>query len=386
MSHFSLMVITPSKPSDEDIAQAVQPYHEYECTGTVDEYVQNVNITEEARKEYQDSTTRFYVDLNGVRHDPYLDEFYRDPTVEEKVKNPHMGGTGWGNGISYHSKDWGDGQGYRPKVHFLPEGWEDIRVSDTELKTFAQFVEDYYEYKRIPNGKAPKIQKGEDHSRGWYRTDSNGEVTEVIKRTNPNAKWDGYVVGGRWAGKIALKEGVECTAWCGERSRWDDPTPAGRYDSARKGDIDIAFLRLKSRNEAALDYDKVYAAIGKYITPEFMTWEKMVEKHNEDYDAARKEYGEQEAVIKGREYGKSIEDHWFDLDPYIMDRDTYLDLMEIAGFSTFAILKDGKWNARGEMHMWGIVSEERNQWEFQFEEIFKEVPDDHWVTFVDCHI
>lgn len=384
MSHFSVMVVTPEKPDEAAIAKLLQPYHEFESTGVVDEYVVDKDITEEARKKYQEDTTRFYVDPNGIRHDPYKDEFYRDPTDEEKAKNPHMGGLGWGNGISWNSKDWGDGKGYRTKVHFVPEGWQDIRVQDTELKTFAQYVEDYYEYERIPAHYPPDIQ--DKNKRGWYRTNPKGEVTEVIKRTNESAKWDWYVIGGRWAGLIKLKEGSRCMAWNGTRSRWDDPTPAGRYDSARKGDIDIEGLRSARKAECAAEYDAVYVALGQYITPEFLTWEKMVAKHNKNYDTAREEYGAQELVVKAKEYGKSIENHWFDIDSYCIDRDTYMALKEISGFSTFAILKDGQWHERGEMHMWGMVSEEKAHWEFQFEEIFKTVPDDHWVTIVDCHI
>lgn len=387
MSHFSVMVVTPNKPTEQTIAEALQPYHEFECTGTVDQYVVDVNITEKALEEYKGSTTRFYVDPNGVRHDPYLDEFYREATEEEKAKNPHMMGCGGGDGISWNSKDWGDGQGYRAKVHFLPEGWQDVRISDEEIKTFAQFVSDYYGYKCISGGLSPNIQDKEMHKFGWYRTDAQGNVTEVIKRTNQNSKWDWYVIGGRWAGKIKLhNEYVPTTAWCGTRSRWDDPIPAHRYDSARKGDINIASLRLENRTEAELDYDKVHAQLGQYITPEFLTWEKMVEKHNKNYDAARAEYGAQIAVVKSKEYAKSIGDHWFDLDPYVMDKDTYLAIKEIQGFSTFAILQDGNWYARGEMLMFGAVADEDSQWEFQFDKIFKEIPDDHWLTIVDCHI
>lgn len=386
MSHFSLMVVTQTKPTQDMIADCLQPYHEFESTGTIDQYVVNQDITEEARTEFSKSTTRFLVDPDGVRHYPYSDEFYREFTEEERKNNPHAMGTGCGDGISWTSKDWEDGQGYRSKVHFIPEGWQDVWVADGEIKTFAQFVDEYYGYKCLFGGVSPTINDKEYHKFGWYRTDAKGEVTEVIKRTNPNRRWDWYTIGGRWAGMITLKEGVPVNAWCGERSRWDDPTPAGRYDSAMKGHIDVEGLRSKRREESAKEYDAVYSAIGQYITPDLLSWEKMVEKHKQNYDAAREEYGAQEAVIKGREYEKSINDHWFSLDDYLMNRDLFLALREISGFSTFAMLKDGNWYARGEMHMWGIVSEEKSQWEFQFEDLFKTIPDDHWITIVDCHI
>lgn len=52
MSHFSVMVVTDEKPTDETLSKIMQPYHEFECTGVDDQYVQSVDRTEEAKAKY----------------------------------------------------------------------------------------------------------------------------------------------------------------------------------------------------------------------------------------------------------------------------------------------------------------------------------------------
>jgi len=44
MSHFAVLVV------GEDIAKQLQPYHEFECTGIDDQYVQEIDVTEECKK------------------------------------------------------------------------------------------------------------------------------------------------------------------------------------------------------------------------------------------------------------------------------------------------------------------------------------------------
>ena len=51
MSHFTVLVI------GENPEKQLAPYHEYECTDRADEYVQDVDITEESRKDYESHTS-----------------------------------------------------------------------------------------------------------------------------------------------------------------------------------------------------------------------------------------------------------------------------------------------------------------------------------------
>ena len=47
MSHFVVLVVGP------DPEAQLQPYHEFECTGTIDQYVQSVDVLEEARASWE---------------------------------------------------------------------------------------------------------------------------------------------------------------------------------------------------------------------------------------------------------------------------------------------------------------------------------------------
>lgn len=47
MSHFSVMVIGPN------VEAQLAPYHEFECTGKSDQYVQNVDETAEVLAGYR---------------------------------------------------------------------------------------------------------------------------------------------------------------------------------------------------------------------------------------------------------------------------------------------------------------------------------------------
>jgi hypothetical protein len=53
MSHFSVMVVTDTEPTEDTLAAVMQPYHEFECTGDDDQYVQDVDDTAELRQQYE---------------------------------------------------------------------------------------------------------------------------------------------------------------------------------------------------------------------------------------------------------------------------------------------------------------------------------------------
>src|SRR5512147_421756 len=134
MSHFSVLVVTDRKPSHADLAAILRPWHEFECTGVADQYVIDKDITEEARAEYESSTETRLRDPAGGLHSPYADKFYREPTAEESAQFGRIAGAGSDGTISWTSRDWGDGRGYRAKVEFTPEGWEEVKVPTSEVE------------------------------------------------------------------------------------------------------------------------------------------------------------------------------------------------------------------------------------------------------------
>jgi hypothetical protein len=232
MSHFTVLVI------GDDPEDQLAPYHEFECTGRDDQYVQDVDETTCLRTHYENGTTRKVRDSEGNYYDPYENRFYREPTEEEKERIGN-GGTGFtSNGIvgfQYTSKDWEDGKGYRPKVGFLPEGLENVKVPYKDVMSFREFISDYEGRKLVPFGEEPKL-KG-DHKYGYALLDEKGDILKVVNRTNPNRKWDWYQLGGRWQGFFKLKEGTK--GKIGKAGLFSDPVEKGYVDQALKKDIDF---------------------------------------------------------------------------------------------------------------------------------------------------
>lgn len=51
---------------------------------------------------------------------------------------------------------------------------------------FKDFAEYYYRYKPVQEGDMPDIN--DIHKFGWMSLDAAGEVVEIVRRTNPDAK------------------------------------------------------------------------------------------------------------------------------------------------------------------------------------------------------
>lgn len=85
----------------------------------------------------------------------------------------------------------------------------DFSAADrAEYDSDADYVRDMYGYAEVKPGCEPDLS--DEHKYGYFRVDAEGNVTEVINRTNPNAKWDWYSQGGRWNGILKLKTGNFC--------------------------------------------------------------------------------------------------------------------------------------------------------------------------------
>jgi hypothetical protein len=53
VSHFTVLVVTDEKPTEEVLSKALQPFHEFECTGVDDQYIVDRDITEEVMEGYK---------------------------------------------------------------------------------------------------------------------------------------------------------------------------------------------------------------------------------------------------------------------------------------------------------------------------------------------
>ena len=204
---------------------------------------------------------------------------------------------------------------------------------------------------------------------------------------NPNAKWDWYVLGGRWTGFIKLKEGA--VGSIGRAGVFTNPAEEGTADSALKRDIDFFGMRKDAAEEAGKLWDKV-----KKITkgtPECLPWKHIRENmFPGDIEAARDFYHRQEAVVKIEEWNKENGHNLFgiSLEDFSCSREDYCIDAANEAFVTFAVLKDGEWYEKGQMGWWGMSSGDKDQdeWNSEVSKMIDELTDDTLISIYDCHI
>lgn len=364
MSHFTVLVI------GQDPEKQLQPFHEFECTGTVDQYVQSINKTDEARADF-DSTTRSMVKVPAgvvVAADTY------------GLTTHPVHGTLVSKYASCFQVEDPEGGPFGSKKFQLPEGYEAIEVPVFELESFAEYAAENYSAPIIAEGVEPDLEG--EHKWGWTRVNAAGEVLEVIGRTNPNRKWDWYALGGRWTGFFKMKPGVS-----GIKGRPGLMTPgaeAGTADSAFKGDIDFDGMRAEARAKAEKDYDAFEAAVKD--CPQAQSWTQAREAHQGNIEAARDAYNAQPAIAALKAAGIGT---WScAIEGYGYDRAAYIARSEAGRLSTYAILKDGEWIANGEMGWFGFSNDNmtKDEWSKRYLELLDSLPDDTLLSVYDCHI
>jgi hypothetical protein len=375
MSHFTVLVI------GDNVEKQLQPFHEFECTGTDDEFVQDIDILAEKRAEFEEATRTKVRLADGSVVSRSDDRCYRDPTPEEMQKIGPIAGTGFAGGLSYHSRDWGDGRGYRAKIWGLPEGAEEF---EERFDSFAAFLRhEFHDGFVVPFGQQPDLAKA--HKYGYALLDEAGEVVKAIDRTNPNKQWDWWTVGGRWAGFFKLKPGA--TGERGNRTgNFSAPLPppaADRADQVRKGDIDIEGMRDDAGAKAGEKFDRVHAVIAGR---DWLNWDSVRATHQGDIEAARKAYHAQPVVADLN--AADILGWSEDLERYRATREEFVATARASAIATFAVLKDGQWYERGSMGWWGMVRDEKDEatWAREFGALIDSLPDDTLLTVVDCHI
>jgi hypothetical protein len=370
MSHFTVLVVG-------DVDYNLAPFHEFECTGLNDEFVVDVHQLDERREQYlKDTTTVMVHNATGEVRDRYDEMFYRDPTEDEVAKAGPLGfgGTGFGNGLSYTSKDWGDGKGYRAKILYKPDGWVERDVPTQSQKTLKEYIEYYDSAKFIRQGDAPDLNG--EHKYGYGVLDFQGNVVDLIRRTNPNRHWDWYVVGGRWSNFLRLKNG-------------------NKANSARKGDIDFAAMRDEAGKDAEIEWLEMQTARGEHQT--WTPWEEYLNfvkewvgeqsQNPKGMDWARNSYNEQPAIKLMKEHGPK-QGFLSSLDRFAQPLDEYVAAARNRSTSTFAYCENRQWAEKGEMGWWGISLNEMAQsdWDKLLNERIDALPDDAVLTVVDCHI
>lgn len=274
MSHFTVLVVTDTP---DQVEAALQPYHEYECTGIYDQYVQEIDQTEEIEMDYES-----------------------------------------------HKEDYPD---------------------------ILNFALDWYGVDN--NGVHERVKYHQDTKSGY----------RFLKYTNPNAKWDWWVVGGRWSDWLTLKDGR-------------------KLNEARKSDVDFDTPVKVAAEEATKEYREAMEVMkGKT----FRSWKHCWDRF-QDINECRDYYHDQ-AVLKALKEWKGEEASFFyEFEDLLLSEEDFVKKKSVAAIQTFAVLIDGKWIEKGSMGWWACVFNENENWSDDFLKIINEIPDDKYLTVVDCHI
>lgn len=371
MSHFTVLVI------GDNPEQQLAPYHEFECTGYDDQYVQEIDKTLEYLKEHRTKTRTMVKGPDGTMQPWGSPQFYREPTEEERKKIGSLAGDGFAGKMSWSSRDWGDGLGFRTKIHEIPADHSQVEVPYKDLMTFAQFIEHWHGLRSVPHGDRPNLVQ--EHKYGYVQLDENGHVVRAVRRTNPNAKWDWYLLGGRWTGFFKLRP-TAVDAAVGEPGLQTPAAEPGRADQARKGDIDFVGMRRDAAVKAGKDWDEVREIIAGR---EVKTFDEILSANGGDHDKARKAYWAQPVMRDLSEIRLFI-----NLDDYLLSRKEYTARAAAKAIQTFAVVKDGQWYERGQMGMFAVVYDEKapDAWDQQFASLLDGLPDDTLLSVYDCHI
>lgn len=329
MSHFVVVVV------GNDPEKQLAPYQE-QTEGLPEEFLEFQDYTDEAKKKYETGTID-QVKVDGKWVSPYDERF----AIRHEL----------------------EGKGFNLVKHELPEGLKKEKVPFKEIyPTFHEYAVEYEEY---------KVHEGRY---GWWN--------------NPNAKWDWYVLGGRWSGFFKIVENPSTTPILGEPGVFQNVPESGTSDVCAIRDIDFIGMRENARKRANEEYD-LYEKATAGLPPAF-TWSEVkaqFEDINKQIDEARKKYRDQ-PVVQAIE--KDMGNFFFD-DPVLTfrcTREQYVRRAENGVAVPFALLMDGKWYEKGDMGWWGMVSDEKDDdtWNEEYRRLIESLPVDTILSAYDCHI
>lgn len=362
MSHFSVLVISGEKPTDDVLARILQPWHEYECTGIDDQYVVDVDITNEVREQFA-KPQKVLVLADGTVHSRRDQKFYTKKAVPKDIFS-------------------------RDKFE-MPDGARAEKMTADEARkhgvgyaSMAECAKDYFGVESERDGK-------------------------FFRRTNPNKKWDWWQVGGRWSGMfkphyepsndpanketcwlchgtgkrpdMQISNGCNGCGGSGVAEKW--PTKwrdVGNVVQVK--DLPLLTLRDIAERKAVEEHDKGHAIIAGREIPAF--------DESLPNDKAREAFYGSAVVADLKAAGF---DSWgiFDLmDRLRLSRGEAARLARAGAISTFAVVKDGNWYERGKMGWFGMTTgeKEREVWLTEFGNLLDGLSPETWLAVVDCHI
>lgn len=186
-----------------------------------------------------------------------------------------------------------------------------------------------------------------------------GKDGEIYSTYNPNSKWDWYQLGGRYSGRLILKESTK--GKLGDLTLLADEAYKKEYEKWKKTGVKADQARKKDIDFDKMLKDRIYTA-------------------KEEYAKFKKEY-----LLAQTDNEKNTICFMYEINP---DTTEEQYLKDIVAFSSFAVLKNGEWFERGEMGWWGMVKDEKENdvWQKEFDKLIKDLPENTLLSIYDCHI
>ena len=185
---------------------------------------------------------------------------------------------------------------------------------------------------------------------------------------NPNAKWDWWVIGGRFPGGLLVKSDLEdCIPSCKEEQT-DAPVGFKYVDAARKKDICWDLMKKLATESVERSYKLCVEAWEAQKLENFGPFARITEEGIVGWSSMIYVKGETLDEYKAR---KGVTD----ADQYQVGAYAFVD-------------RNGDWNASGDMGWFGISSNDKPErtWNDELQTLMNEVQDDDYLVAVDCHI
>jgi len=359
LSHFAVLVI------GENVEEQMLPFCEHKNTKVGDKYFAFIDCTEKLREEWKQKKLHCWYPLADIHGDEKIFESLHNGLEVEIDISSNTSLPPPENNRSryriYHTDKQCNIEIY-VQVSSFDENKMTVVKTDPPLLipvskcygSFEQFVDDFYDFVCI------------DGKYGYY--------------ANPNAKWDGYSIGGRYSGFFRCKESFGKT------------TGKMYYNSLLKKDIDFDFMIEEVREKAEKEFDEFMYQFKDIEIPNY-TLRSYAEKHGKNWyeNINETEYykkltmltSENHKYSSGWQWTDDIRAHFFQF-----DRNVFVQRAIDEAFVTFAVIKDGNWYERGTTGWWGttIGGMDTETWNSEFFKLFNSLDDNDRLTIIDCHI
>lgn len=269
--------------------------------------------------------------------------------------------------------------------------------------------------------KAEKLELLDAYDGGEYREDDGGNLIRY-STYNPLSKWDWYEEGGRWSGFFFVKPGTPESEYVLSKVHWSEQYQGedsvekdvvgtvkapGLTDSALKKHIDFELMRKDAEIKALQDFEAFEEATKGLTSPgSWRTFARGVVGPWFDLDDLSSLTDEERVTFRAkvdeaRELFNKFEftqaarklHYWGDAhDIFCLDdpdpKKAYVERAIKHRVTTYAVLKDGEWFARGEMGWFGLSTEtlSDDEWSTKVAELIDSLPEDTRLTLVDVHI